>query len=177
MFFLDPIFLTCILIVVTICAYALILRKLRQKSISKSRIEHPLALAEPKASASPEAPETTQVPLTKLEPTPSPEAPAITEEGPPPAPSIIPTAKVAPTPAPSPTPKEPAKIEGKKKPRKSEIKSEESVVSSKIEDLRKHAFMAGREAALKAGWTPFTKMTKKQKQAFQEAYNLSLIHI
>jgi len=42
---------------------------------------------------------------------------------------------------------------------------------SKTTGLRQRAFMAGREAALKAGWKPFTKMTKKQKQAFQEAYN------
>jgi len=41
----------------------------------------------------------------------------------------------------------------------------------KVSGSRQRAFMAGREAALKAGWTPFTKMTKKQKLAFQEAYN------
>jgi hypothetical protein len=41
----------------------------------------------------------------------------------------------------------------------------------KITSLRQRAFVAGREAALKVGWAPFTKMTKKQKLAFQEAYN------
>lgn len=41
----------------------------------------------------------------------------------------------------------------------------------KITSLRQRAFLAGRDAALKAGWAPFTKMSKKQKLAFREAYN------
>lgn len=36
---------------------------------------------------------------------------------------------------------------------------------------RKAGFKAGRAAATDAGWKPFTKMTKKQKTAFQTAYD------
>jgi len=42
-----------------------------------------------------------------------------------------------------------------------------------ISSSRKAAFMRGRKAALAAGWTPFTKMSAKEKAAFRAAYNKS----
>jgi len=157
---LDPNFLIGILVVITICAYVLILRKLKRKPIPTSKIVHV------------PAPEVSEASTPEPEPTPpQPVAQPMVKEVSPPAPFITPTAEIASTSTPAPASEEPTKTEKRKKPRKSELESEESASASKFGDLQKRAFMAGREAALKAGWKPFTKMTKKQKQAFQEAYN------
>jgi hypothetical protein len=39
---------------------------------------------------------------------------------------------------------------------------------------RQQAFKAGRKAALKEGWKPFTKMSKTQHKAFVRAYHEDL---